>query len=228
MISFASALDSIGVGKQNQNFTFCQTCSDATYITLSTLQLPDRTVLPLDINMTASGSSFCYNITQTSQLGRYDLTGLSDGCENTFATYFDVTSTGVNQSVSQGIGSAIYLILMLGLMVVFGIAGFRLVKTDKLWILGIFSLFLAVILLVYNTWLGYEYHRVLTGLPDSSIPEIIFYSFLLLLVLGFLSVLVLLFTHWKDVLKYFKKEVRKNEDSDNEFEDLDFDKGAWK
>lgn len=116
MISLASALDNVGVGKQNQNFTFCQTCSDATYITISTIQLPDRTVLPINTNMTASGSSFCYNITTTSQLGRYDITGLSNGCENTYATYFEITYSGGELSTGNSIFYAVLIVLMILLL----------------------------------------------------------------------------------------------------------------
>lgn len=111
------ALDSLGVGKQNQNFTFCQTCSDATYITLSTLQYPDKTVIPINDNMTASGSSFCYNITTTSQLGRYDVTGISDGCEKTFAAYFEISYSGDELSTGNSIFYAALIFIMILLLV---------------------------------------------------------------------------------------------------------------
>ena len=46
------ALDDQGTGKQGQNFTLVQVCNYATFITIGTIQLPDRTTLIVDENMT--------------------------------------------------------------------------------------------------------------------------------------------------------------------------------
>ena len=91
-ISLTSAsLENQGSGDQNQNFTINQGCSDATYMTLSTIQYPDRTVQIINTNMTSvGGGSFQYNLTNTSQLGRYDVIGISDGCQRDFTFYFTI------------------------------------------------------------------------------------------------------------------------------------------
>lgn len=91
-ISLTSAsLENQGSGEQNQNFTINQGCSDATYMTLSTIQYPDRTVQIINTNMTSvGGGSFQYNLTNTSQLGRYDVIGISDGCQRDFTFYFTI------------------------------------------------------------------------------------------------------------------------------------------
>lgn len=217
------ALDDMGTGKQNNNFTINQICDDATYVTLSTVQYPDRHIETINVNMTSTGNgAYQYNLTNTSLIGRYDITQVSDGCEGTFATYFEITPSGTAQTTSQGIGSMVFLVLMVTLMFVFGFIGFKLSKSEYWWVLGIFFMFLSFLLLVYNTWLGYEYHRNLTNLGDSSIPEIIFYTFLLILVLGLLTSLVLLFLHWKKVFKYVKREIKQRKESE-EVEDWDLD-----
>lgn len=123
-LSSVLALDNQGTGQQNQNFTIVQACNDANFITLSTIQLPDRTLLIIDQNMTlvASGT-YNYNFTNTSQLGRYDVTGVSDGCENTFALFITITPSGLDLDTSQSIivlGLILILILLTVSFIYFG------------------------------------------------------------------------------------------------------------
>lgn len=99
-ISFVSSLDSYGSKQVDKLFTFCQVCQDATYITLSSIETPNSTS-QINANMSVQGvGQFCYNYTP-NQIGRYDFRGISDGCENSFATYVDVTSTGDTFGESQ-------------------------------------------------------------------------------------------------------------------------------
>lgn len=223
-----------GTVKQGEEMNLIMVCpiTGCNQTNITSIIYPNSTTAISNVEATHVGNQWNYTFAYTEGLGIYQVYGFStngtSGAEEYFIGDFEVTGTGINQSVSQGIGSAIYLLLMMGLMIVFGIAGFKLVKTENLWILGVFSIFLSVILLIYNTWLGYQYHRALTGLPDSSMPEILFYTFLLLLVLGFLASLALLFLNWKKVIKYIKKEIRDRKDENNkEVEDWDFD-GDWK
>lgn len=146
----------------------------------------------------------------------------------TGCNYFKTTSLGISQSTAQSISSAIFLLLMIFLTVFFAFIGYFLLKTKNLWILGIFIMFLSLILIVYDTWLGYQYHKIFTGLSDSKSPEIIFYSLLLLLVFGGLSSIALLATKWREIFKYIKKEMRRKEEDDSIHEDWDIDDPAWR
>jgi hypothetical protein len=228
LISFASAMQCdgtfLGTYKQNTNINLRQTCDTCSYVTLSSITYPNSTTLNINTNMTKSGIEYNYSFYADSLGGNsYSVFGDKDGTLQSENFCFEVTPTGTSQSTSQGIGSMVFLGLMIVLMVVFGFVGFKLSKSDNWWILGIFFMFLSVILLIYNTWLGYEYHKNLSGLGDSSIPEIIFYIFLLILVLGLLTSLALLFLHWKKVFKYIKKEIkRKPEGEDRDVEDWNF------
>jgi len=228
LISMAStSLDSLGTFKQNDCINISQTCATCTYVNISSISSNKNSNLISNVEMIYFGNGeWRYEFCNTSDLGRYDVKGMADinGVNASFAVYFEITASGeCSQSTSQGISSAIYLVLMLVLMFTFGILGFRLFKTENLWVAGVFSMFLSVLLLVYNTWLGYEYHRILTGLPDSSIPETIFYIFLLMLVLGLLVSLALLFLNWKKVFKYIKNEIKRKQEDSKEVEDWDFD-----
>jgi len=98
------------VGEQ---FTFCQTCSDATYVTLSSIQTPNSTIF-VAANMTNVGNGdFCYNYTAVLP-GRHDFRGISDGCFKTFATYIDVDTPNI---VADIVLLLFFLILGAGLYI---------------------------------------------------------------------------------------------------------------
>lgn len=218
LISFCSA--SLGTFKQGDCVDI-KTILNTSAVTISSLNYPNSSTALGITEMEKNGLTFNYTFCNTSTLGNYNY-DYNDSEGNVYVNDFLVTANGQIQSTSQGLGSLAFLGLMLVLMFVFGFGGFKLAKSDNLWILGIFFMFLSVLLLVYNTWLGYEYHRTLTGLADSSIPEIIFYIFLFILVLGLLTSLVLLFLHWKKVFKYIKKEIKRQPKEDRDVEDWNF------
>lgn len=101
----------------NKEFTFCQICSDATYITLSSIETPNSTI-SINTNMTSVGSGeFCYNFTPT-QIGRHDFRGVSDGCTYTFATYSIITGNGKTEP--DGVLSStfsIFYVLIFGFLI---------------------------------------------------------------------------------------------------------------
>ncbi len=120
LITPVMALDNLGTGSQGNNFTIVQVCNDATFITLSSIQFPDRTTLIVNQNMTSVGSgNFQYNLTNTTQLGRYDITGISDGCENTFAFSFMITPTGHLLDTSQSLITFGLIIILIFLTITF-------------------------------------------------------------------------------------------------------------
>lgn len=124
LLSFTSSLDSQGTGTVGENFTFIQTCDSASYITLSTLQSPNRSAESINVNMTSiGGGAFQYNFTDLVS-GRYDVTGISDGCTKTFSTYFNITPTGSDFDTSQGImtlGLLLVLIFLTSVFLFFGV-----------------------------------------------------------------------------------------------------------
>ena len=142
LLSGISALDNQGTGTEGENFTFIQTCEDATYITLSTIQYPNRSVEIINTNMTSmGGGSYQYNFTDILT-GRYDMTGISDGCTNTFATYFEVTPSGFINKLGFYI---IILILSFGI-IIFG----YFIEDSWVVILGAFGLVLVGLFILLN------------------------------------------------------------------------------
>lgn len=113
LIGLTSAqLDSLGTFKQNSEVRIAQVCQDATYINISSISYPNGTVAVSGIQMTSAGSGeYYYDFTDTSLLGRYDVRGISDGCEKTFATYFEVTLNG--NKPAEGIVVVIFTIIFI-------------------------------------------------------------------------------------------------------------------
>jgi len=119
LISMVSALESLGTFKQNQIVRVTQVCSDATYINISSISYPNSTVAVSGIEMTSAGSGeYYYNFSNANYSGRYDVRGISDGCEETFATYFDVNPQGIQASDqrTQTITRSIYFILSIAIL----------------------------------------------------------------------------------------------------------------
>lgn len=216
-----NALESLKPAKVGENYTIIQACADATYINFSLSNI--NGILISNQPMTANGSGvFIYNYVPLKDT-RYDFIGISDGCEQTFSTYFYATANGLVQTTSQGIASAGYLFLMIALMILFIYLGFKLGDNKTLWIFGILFLFFAVLLAIYNVWLGVEYTRVYAGIQDTSMPETIFWIFMFIIVIGFLFSATLLFLRWKEIFKYIKREIKKKDEEDKDVEDWDID-----
>src|SRR6056297_871816 len=111
LINSISALDSLGTYKKGQDVRITQVCSDATYINVSSIAYPNGTIAVSGIEMTPAGSGeYYYDFNQTSALGKYHVRGISDGCTETFATYFEVNSTGMENE--SWIFSILFAILL--------------------------------------------------------------------------------------------------------------------
>lgn len=130
---------------------------------------------------------------------------------------YQVTSTGQLQTTGEGIASFSFLILMLFLTGLFIYGGFKLSDTEELWVLGIFLFFLALIFIIYDVWLGYEYQLKYVGAAASSaVPMILFYMFLLIISAGLLTAGILLFKRIPEIVKRIKmgKQFDFNEGED--------------
>lgn len=215
-----------------------QTCTNCTFINISSVELAQPYSLQLlgEVAMEKNNNGIRYNYTfcNTSVAGIYNYWTYGDpdgSLSDPVGVSFDISQLGLKQTVSQSLGSLGFLFLMIVLMFVFGFIGIKLVKSDTWWILGIFIMFFSGLFLVYNTWLGYEYHHLFTGLPNSGIPETLFWIMFLIMLLGFFVSVTLLFLRWKEVFKYVKREIKRKDKDDSDVEDWDVDQwggNPWK
>lgn len=217
--------------KQNTNFELIISSNNASTCNWTYIQYPDGSKSSNQYLMTKQGTDF--NITidagNFSQLGSTCM-GITcyDGSQYEGGSVCrEVTTAGIMQTTSQGIGSAIYLVLMIVLTFIFGGVGLKLSQSKTWKILGIFLVFFSVLLLVYDVWLGSEYYITFTGLSNSAMPQTIFYIFMFILVAGLFVSCALLFIRWKEVFRWFKKQLKKKEDTnDEDIEDWDLSKFA--
>jgi len=225
LVSASSIFIDFDLMEQEQNtcFNIPAICDNCTYMDI-TILYSDGTPLIEDQSMQNVSSSYYYNYTfcDTDTLGTYMIINHyeEDGAyPYTDTNFFKVTPTGYAQTIPQSINSLGYLILMIFLTIIIGILGFSLKDSEKLWVLGIFFIFLSILLLVYDFWIGYEFHKNLTGINNgSSIQEILFVAFLVLICIGLFISAVLLIKNWKKIFKWLKeiKKEAKREEQEKE------------
>jgi hypothetical protein len=118
LIGVVNASDDLGCIKPNDNIRITQTCSDATYIIITSISyVSSSTPIVQNIPMINSvGNEYYYMFNITGQLGRYDIREMSDGCTGNVVNYFTVTPSG-NCDLSQGSGM-VYLVSIIVMVVV--------------------------------------------------------------------------------------------------------------
>lgn len=113
-------LESLGTFKQGDTIRIVQVCSDATYINLSSVAYPNSSVAVSNIEMISVGSGeFYYDFNLTDPVGRFDYRGISDGCEETFASYFYTTPSGREVSDSKITANIVLFVFFLLIAFVF-------------------------------------------------------------------------------------------------------------
>jgi len=144
MLNTINALDTYGTFKQYECVRVKQSCVDSTYMILSSITYPNssKSVENIDMNYSGNGE-FYYEFCDTGQIGRYDVTGISDGtCENTFATYFEISSSG-----KSGASNIVFYIFIIALAYTITLLGF-FKKNEEITILGgLFMVFCGVYLI---------------------------------------------------------------------------------
>jgi hypothetical protein len=177
-IGFVNAgKENLGIFEQNETVRIVQTCDEASYITLSSVSYPNGSIAVSGINMASIGNGeFYYDFIDTNILGIYDVRGISDGCENTFIYYFEVSKTGKLTSPSQGMLSIGILISILFIMLFFGWLSFKFIDKNETFGFGLFFLVISLILSLYSLFLGYVLSRDYLFTSISDVQEKIFIS----------------------------------------------------
>lgn len=205
LIGNVFALDFKGTGKQGDNFTIIQPCNNATYVTLDGILYPDKTYHSLNINMTLIGSgTFAYNFTNTTQLGRYDVSQISDGCEKTFAYYFEITSTGITstESRTKATSNGIWILFLISVMMFVGYLFVNAKQPIKLTFLLISMMFLMQTIFILftsmsNEVVGSNIENYFSFLATAS-SILFWFAFGLLAVMWFLTTLQTLLLNKKN------------------------------
>lgn len=153
LISLASAqsLDSLGTYKQGEKVRITQVCADASYVNISSVSYPNSSIASSNMEMASAGSGeFYFDFYNTSTFGRHDVRGISDGCDKTFATYFDVTPSGTKVESALSIP----FLLPIVLMIIVALFSFSLTaffeKKEYRFVMFIFGGFFLVLSIVFG------------------------------------------------------------------------------
>jgi hypothetical protein len=115
--SVTADVSSLGTIKQGSCIEIPQVCASCTYVNYS-VQYPNKSIAISNQAMTPNGAGlWTYNFCNTSQLGRYDVTGLGDlnGVDTGFSVlWFEVSTDGLSGKLGFTI---LILVLSLGVIV---------------------------------------------------------------------------------------------------------------
>lgn len=184
----------------NENIRLKQVCEDATYINISSVTLPNSSTTLNNIEMVSSGSGeFYVYFNQTSDFGRYDVTGISDGCTNTFATCFYI-----GQPLTTGI-AIFYGILILFILATIVFSLIRIFVSQNIyWSVGFSVLtYFSLLMLFFTLWKVSENY-----LYDLSWLINLFY-------MGFLITLILMFPFIIGIILYVFYKIIRQKDQDS-------------
>lgn len=127
LLSLCSATDTLGVFEINKDINLLQVCDNCSYVNLTTVQLPNSTILSLNTNMTSTGTTFNASFSQTDLLGNYIYTtcGDVDGILTCESVSFIVTTTGSILSTAQGI---VYIVFLIAVLFIFSLSLYGAIK----------------------------------------------------------------------------------------------------
>ena len=171
LISSVQALDNMGTFKQNSNVRIVQICSDASFINITSVSYPDSSIATSTSAMTDLGNGeFYIDFENTTQLGRYDVRGVSDGCEKTFATYFEVTPSGflINEGSYISLFGSLFIMIILSIIFLFlAYKSESTVPRVTLYSLGFIGFLMAIlytVIIVQQTLYGFE--SIISGMES--------------------------------------------------------------
>lgn len=94
LLDTASSLENYGYYKQGQEVRITQVCSEASYVIITSISYPNSSIAVSNVNMSFSDGEYYYFFNDTNEIGRYDVRFISDGCEKSAASYFEITKDG--------------------------------------------------------------------------------------------------------------------------------------
>jgi hypothetical protein len=113
LIGITSAqIESLGIFEQNSCIKLIQTCSNCTYINISSVSYPNSTQALGQVSMTKLGTSYNYSCSPSDTLGTYIVNGFGDvdGVVTIFVYNYEVT---INGTKPDSAGATIYAIVII-------------------------------------------------------------------------------------------------------------------
>ena len=107
------ALSSLGTFEQDKNLELLQVCDNCSAVNLTTVQLPNSSILNINTSMSEVELTYNYTFTGTDLVGLYIYTtcGDPDGVITCESVDFQITTTGDNVDLSNIIIVIVFLVL---------------------------------------------------------------------------------------------------------------------
>jgi len=226
LINFSSAVDDIGIVKQNDCidlYNYCPTCS---YINLTAIKYPNGSIDITNLAMIKTGNNYRYEFCNTSLLGEYSYTTCGDkaGIETCEKINFEVTPSGYLPNTAKSILN-IGLLSFLILLFVASLIG--IVKVEHY--IGRFALYwvchVLTIAITFIAWHMAE-QNLITGGAIAGIFKVLFYfvtiAFFPMLIL---SIVWIVYIHLFN--EHFQKLIDKGENVETAFAITQQKRGGW-
>lgn len=145
IVSVSAQIQDLGTFKMHDCVELIQTCSNCSYVNITSVKYPSSVQALGNVNMTKTGTVYTYDFCSANYSGTYVVSGVGDvdGTDTVFAYTFDVTPSGYENQY-------IFLILVGVVCISVIILG---IKTEDYWIImfgGILILLSGFYVLIYG------------------------------------------------------------------------------
>jgi len=137
----------LGAYKQNECVKLIQTCGNCSYVNISSVNYPNSTQILGQVKMTKIGTLYNYTFCNTTTIGAYIVNGFGDddGIITPFNYDFKINAIGFDSSdsLSSATNRGVYFIV--GIMILFFVAGFFINHPTWKWTCWLVSMLLFTI-----------------------------------------------------------------------------------
>lgn len=114
-----SGIESLGTFQKDKCVELLQTCSNCTYVNISSLTYPNSSLTLRNVAMSKTGTQYNYTFCTPTLAGQYIVNGFgdADGVTTIFAYDFIVTYTGTEYTTSQAILHLVFIIASIAVFV---------------------------------------------------------------------------------------------------------------
>jgi len=179
LLPLVLSIETLGTFKQNTNIELLQSCSNCSYINISSVIYPNSTQCLSMVEMTKTGTQYNYTSNCSNALGNYIVNGFGDvdGTTTVWAYDYLITPNGEESDISKALiqfGLLAFLILFLVISII------GIFNVDNY--IGRFALYwVSHVLIIAITFISWQMSNdYLTGTPMiTGIFKIGFYFFMI-------------------------------------------------
>lgn len=153
-LPIVSAINSLGIFKQDDSISLYQYCDSCTYVKLTSVKYPNGTILNFNDVMTKSGTNYNYTWADTTLTGNYFYTvcGDKDGSLTCEDISFEITPTGTELTAGA---SYVYIGLLIVLVIFLGLCASMFMKNNNL-LAKVGSLGMGYLILIAITFIAWN------------------------------------------------------------------------